>query len=179
MQGRDDDGATPASGLLASLYEELRRLAAAQLRDERRSHTLQATALVNEAYLKLARQDELAIESRESFVRLAGGVMRNVLVDHARARNAAKRGDGWQRVTLSGVDSANADGQVDVLALDAALSELGEMDARMAQLVELRFFGGLSESEAADSLGVSRSSVTRDWRMARAWLAQRLRGDRA
>ena len=173
----DDEPDESTGGLLASLFDELRRLAARQLKHQARGHTLQATALVNEAYLKLAGHEALAGSSREDFCRLAAGVMRNVLVDHARARNAAKRGEGWERVTLSATPGEEASGIVDVLTLHDALEELAEMDERMARLVELRFFGGLSEAEAATSLGVSRSVVTRDWRMARAWLAHKLRGD--
>ena len=119
----------------------------------------------------------LANSSREDFCRLASGVMRNVLVDHARARKAAKRGEGWERVTLSATPGEDPSAIVNVLALHEALTELAAMDERMAKLVELRFFGGLSEAETAVSLGVSRSVVTRDWRMARAWLAHKLRGD--
>ena len=176
MPPHDADKTEPPEGVLASLYDELRRLAAAQLQHQHRSHTLQATALVNEAYLKLAKHESLAASSREEFARLAASVMRNVLVDHARAKNAMKRGQGWERVTLSATPAEDPSAAVDVLALDEALTELAAMDARMAELIELRFFGGLSEAEAAENLGVSRSAVTRDWRMARAWLATKLRG---
>lgn len=178
MSSLPEEAEQPENGLLASLFDELRRLAAAQLQHQRQGHTLQATALVHEAYLKLAEHPSLERGSREEFCRLAAGVMRNVLVDHARARNAAKRGGGWDRVTLSATPGEEPR-EVDVLALDEALCELAEMDPRMAELVQLRFFGGLTEAEAAESLGVSRSAVTRDWRMARAWLAHRLRGDGA
>jgi RNA polymerase sigma factor (TIGR02999 family) len=160
---------------MAALYDELRVLAAAQLRHERVDHTLQATALVNEAYVRLAGRPKLVIENRGEFFRLASSVMRNLLVDHARAHNAAKRGGDWQQLTLSAASDEGSALQVDVLALEEALTELSAVDERVGQLVELRFFGGLSESEAADMLGVSRSVATRDWRMARAWLAHRLR----
>jgi RNA polymerase sigma factor (TIGR02999 family) len=162
---------------MAALYDELHAIAAAQLRQQRSGHTLQPTALVNEAYLRLSGRENIAVESREEFLRLACSVMRNLLVDHARARNAAKRRDASQRITLSAPRDDSASGLVDVLALDEALTELATLDERVARLVELRFFGGLGESEAAQMLGVSRSAATRDWRMARAWLAQRLRND--
>ncbi len=171
-----DSPGTPDQ-LMAVLYDELHAIAAGQLREQRSGHTLQPTALVNEAYLRLAGRQNLAFDSREDFLRLACSVMRNLLVDHARARNTAKRGGAWQRITLSGACDDSASKPVDVLALDEALTELAVLDERVARLVELRFFGGLGESEAAEMLGVSRAAATRDWRMARAWLAQRLRPD--
>jgi RNA polymerase sigma factor (TIGR02999 family) len=168
-----DPSGTP-DDLMAALYDELHAIAAAQLREQRSGHTLQPTALVNEAYLRL-RRGHPAVQNREDFLRLACSVMRNLLVDHARARKSAKRGGAWQRITLSAAHDDSASTPVDVLALDEALTELSAFDERVARLVELRFFGGLGESEAAEMLGVSRAAATRDWRMARAWLAQRLR----
>ena len=164
-----------AAALMPVVYDELRRLAGAQLRDQRPGQTLQATALVNEAYLKLAGHPDLGTGTREEFLRLACRVMRNVFVDHARERNAAKRGGGWQRLTLSAAFEDGSARQLDVLALDEALTELTAMNERMGRLVELRFFCGLDENEAAEVMGVSRAATSRDWRMARAWLAHKLR----
>lgn len=171
-----DSPGTP-DDLMAVLYDELHAIASAQLREQRSGHTLQPTALVNEAYLRLTGRGNSPVQSREEFLRLACSVMRNLLVDHARARNTAKRGGAWQRITLNAARDDSASRPVDVLALDEALTELAVLDERVARLVELRFFGGLGESEAAELLGVSRAAATRDWRMARAWLAQRLRND--
>ncbi len=166
-----------AANLMPVVYDELRRLAGAQLRDQASGQTLQATALVNEAYLKLAGHPELGTANRQEFVRLACRVMRNVLVDHARARNAAKRGGDWQRLTLSAAFDEGSTHALDVLALNDALTELSAMNERMGRLVELRFFCGLNENEAAEVMGVSRTATSRDWRTARAWLAQKLRDD--
>ncbi len=166
---------TDAADLMPVVYDELRRLAGAQLRDHGSGHTLQATALVNEAYLKLAGHPDLPTGDRQSFLRFACRVMRNVVVDHARERNAAKRGGGWQRLTLSAAFDDGSAQQLDVLALDEALTELTAMNERLGRLVELRFFCGLDESEAAEVMGVSRAATSRDWRTARAWLAQKLR----
>lgn len=159
------------------LYDELHAIAAAQLRNQRAGHTLQPTALVNEAYVRLAGRLDVSVRNRDEFFRLACSVMRNLLVDHARARAATKRGQGWQRITLSAASGERQAPPIDILALDEALTELAQLDERVGRLVELRFFGGLGEDEAAAMMGVSRSVVTRDWRMARAWLAQRLRDD--
>jgi RNA polymerase sigma factor (TIGR02999 family) len=164
-----------AADLMPVVYDELRRLAGAQLRGQASGHTLQATALVNEAYLKLAGHPNLEIGNRQEFLLIAGRVMRNVLVDHARARDAVKRGGGWQRLTLSAAFDDGSAHQLDVLALNEALTELTTLNERMGRLVELRFFCGLDENEAAEVLGVSRAAVSRDWRMARAWLAHKLR----
>ncbi len=168
-----------ATDLMPVLYDQLRRLAGAQLRDQPSGQTLQATSLVNEAYLKLAAQPDLAVGSREEFLRLACHVMRQVIVDHARSHNAAKRGGGWQRVTLSAAFDDGSAHHLDVMALDEALGELATLDERMSRLVELRFFCGLDEAQAAEILDVSRASASRDWRMARAWLANKLRDDEA
>jgi RNA polymerase sigma-70 factor (ECF subfamily) len=162
-----------SNALMTAVYEELRRIAGAQLGDRTSGQTLQPTALVNEAYLALAGHPDLPNGSRQEFLRFACRVMRNLIVDHARAREAAKRGGGWQRITLSSV-ADDKDQQFDVLALNEALIELTEMSERMGRLVELRFFCGLDESEAAQVMGVSRASSTRDWRRARAWLAHKL-----
>ena len=157
--------------LLPLVYAELRRIAARQLRHERAGHTLQATALVHEAYLKLAAAGPPAAGDRGHFLAIAARAMRQVLVDEARRRKAAKRGGGLVSTTLSDADQLvdfNAD---DLLALDAALEEL---DERQRQVVELRFFAGMEEEEVAQVLGVSDRTVRRDWVKARAWLYRSL-----
>lgn len=162
--------------LLSRVYEELRGLASAMFRDQRPGGTMQPTALVHEAYLKLVGQ-EIEWVSRGQFFVVATKAMRSILVDHARARGRAKRGGGWQRVSIdaAGETPAPEGGGVPVEAIDAALVELAELDERKARLVELRFFGGLTGEQAADVLGIARSTAAEEWRVARAWLHQRLR----
>lgn len=156
------------------VYSELRRIAAARLRAERDGHTLQPTALVNEAYLKLAASPGADLQDRPHFLAVAARAMRQVLVDHARRRDAAKRGAGVSPVTLTGRGdpAAEAPGldSDELIALDDALDRLDVLDARLRQVVELRFFGGLTDSEIGDVLGVTRRTVQRDWARARAWL---------
>lgn len=155
--------------LVALLYPELRALADRQLRGERANHTLQPTALVNEAYLRLSGLDRMDFQDRGHFVRMAARVMREVLVDHARRRQAVKR-DGGQRVTLTGLQLVAEDADVDALALDAALQRLEQLDPDKARVVELRYFGGLTIEETAEAMGSSPATVKRHWQMARAWL---------
>jgi RNA polymerase sigma-70 factor (ECF subfamily) len=159
---------------MPKVYDELRQLAAVHLRDDRPGHTLAPTALVHEAYVRLAESPAAGIGGRVHFFRLASKVMRQVLVDHARARNAAKRQGGRQRVTLDGGLLPDEQSAVDFLALEDAMVRLEAMSERMARLVELRFFGGLTEEEAADALEISRTQAARDWRTAKAWLASEL-----
>ena len=171
------DGGSEAARreLVAVAYRELKRLAGAQLRSERPGHTLQATALVHEAYLRLVDQDRVAWRNRAQFFAVAARVMRRVLVDHARRRAAGKRGGGQLRVTLDeSVAEAAAGPEVDLVALDAALVELEAMDPELLRLVEARFFGGLTIVETAELLGVSPATVKREWATARAWLRRRL-----
>lgn len=166
------------SDLFALVYDELRGLAGALIRDQRPGHTLQPTALVNEAYVKLLQQTRIRADSRSQFFCLAARVMRQVLVDHARGKGRKKRGGGRHRrveMDASAVsDTPSPVDQMDVLAVDDALSELSKLDVRRARLVELRVFGGLSLDEAADTLGIARSTAALDWRFAKAWLAKRL-----
>lgn len=157
------------------MYSELHRLARRQLGAARDAHTLQATALLHEAFMKLAAHGDGQVRDRAHFAALVSRVMRQILVDHARSKLAERHGGGRARLSLSGV--ADEATEYDVLALDEALRELAELNATKARLVELRFFAGLTESEAADALGMSRAEATRQWRMTRAWLAQRLRDD--
>lgn len=166
--------------LLPAVYAELRRQAQRALRREAAGHTLQPTALVHEAYLRLVSQQPVRLESRAQFFGIAARCMRQVLVDAARTRQAAKRGGGAQAVTLSAVDaagagaSAGADDDVDVLALEEALERLAAMDPEQARLVELRYFAGLTLDETAAALGVSTATVSREWAVARRWLRREL-----
>lgn len=160
--------------LLPLVYDELRRRAAGQLRRDRKDHTLQPTALVHEAYLRLVGQREVDWQCRMHFFALASRMMRRVLVDHARARAAAKRPDASLRVTLdSDLSSVDPRG-CDLLMLDEALSELALLDHRQGRIVELCYFGGLTEDEVAGTLSVSRSTVARELRSAKAWLFRRM-----
>lgn len=172
-RGGDDDA---RDRLVAVLYPELRALAERQLRGERSDHTLQPTALVSEAYLRLSGLDRMDWQDRAHFVHMAARVMRGVLVDHARRRLAAKR-DGGRQVTLTGLDPAAADGSgVDALALDAALARLEQLDPDKARVVELRYFGGLTIEETAAAMASSPATVKRHWQAARAWLFEALSG---
>lgn len=170
----DPDGvADDLDELLPLLYDDLRRLASAAMRGERAGHTLQPTALAHEAYLRLAAQEGCRWTSRRQVLAVAGRVMRRVLVDHARARHAAKRGGDALRVTLSeAIPGAGPD--VDVVALDEALERLGSLDPRAAAIVELRALAGLTVAEVAAALDVSPATVKRDWTVARAWLSREL-----
>jgi RNA polymerase sigma factor (TIGR02999 family) len=161
--------------LLPLVYDELRRLAQHHLRGERVEHTLQSTALVHEAYLRLVKPGSPQIESRAHFFALASQLMREILVDYARSRGAAKR-DWGSRLTLDEAAELSGSKGVDVLALDDALNELARMDPRQSRIVELRFFGGLSIQETSEVLGVSSATVERDWTSARAWLYREIGG---
>lgn len=170
--------ARAAERLAPQVYEELRRLAAVYLRGERPDHTLQPTALVHEAYLRLIDASRVDWCDRAHFFRTAARAMRRVLVDHARARGAEKRAGAWQRITLAGLDPESAGPDFELLALDELLERLAVLHERHAQVVELRFFGGLTIAETAVALGVSETTVEDDWAMARAWLQRQLtRGD--
>jgi RNA polymerase sigma-70 factor (ECF subfamily) len=161
--------------LVPLVYAELRRQASRALRREGEGHTLQATALVHEAWLRLDGQHDARWESRTQFLAVAAQMMRRVLVDHARTRRALKRGGGGTHVTLGDANLAAASpDEVDVLALDDALARLAELDPRKARLVELRYFAGMSIPEAATALGVSQATVGREWAVARMWLRREL-----
>jgi RNA polymerase sigma factor (TIGR02999 family) len=160
--------------LVPLVYHELRKRASGYLRHERVDHTLQATALVHEAFLRLAGRDRVAWQNRGHFYAVAAQMMRRILVDHAREHRAAKRPGAAHRVDLDDRIPAPEPAGLDILMLDEALSELSAIDARQGQIVELRYFGGLSEQEVADTLSVSRATVTREWKRARAWLYHRL-----
>jgi RNA polymerase sigma-70 factor (ECF subfamily) len=173
-EGETDTGlsAEALDELLPLLYQDLRRVAAAAMRGERQGHTLQPTALVHEVYLRLAGQD-VRWRSRRGLLAVAGRVMRRVLVDHARAHHAAKRGGDAVRVTLVD-DAAGVQPDLDLLALDQALSALAELDPRQVEIVELRYFAGLTVAETAVTLGISEATVKREWAVSRAWLLRRL-----
>lgn len=172
---RSRGGDEPAAGLLVPLvYGELRRIAASCLRRERAGHTLQATALVHEAYLRLLKDHSLSFQNRAHFLGIAARAMREILVEHARARDATKRGGERRRITLDEAIAATRDRHVDVLAIHEALERLAALDAQHARLVELRFFGGLTNEEAAEALGVSVATIKRTWSAARAWLYREL-----
>lgn len=170
-----DAGASAA--LIDAVYPELRRLARHYLSGERVEHTLQTTALVNEAWLRLFGKDGVAVNDRSHLVALMATQMRRALVDHARHRNAAKGPGGGVRVTLDDALQLGLRPDDDLVALDEALEHLAAVDARAARVVELRFFGGFEETEAAAALGISIATLKRDWVFARAWLFDRLRGD--
>ncbi len=172
--GQGRPGAVDA--VLPAVYEQLHRIAGRQFGRERQNHTLQPTALVHEAYLKLLDQRHAAWQNREQFFAIAAQVMRRVLVDHARARHAAKRGAGAERVSLDTVAELVAAPAADVLELDDALSRLASFDPRQARVVELRCFGGLSIEETAEAMNLSPTTVKQEWRLARAWLHRALGG---
>jgi RNA polymerase sigma factor (TIGR02999 family) len=156
--------------LVPRVYAELRKLASSYLRRERRDHTLQPTALVNEAFIKLVDQRAVRWQNRAHFFGIAAQAMRRILVDHARAHVADKRGAGDQKVSLDGVDITGAVPNIDLLALDEALTRLASLDAQQARVVELRFFGGLTLEETAEVMKISPATVGREWTMAKAWL---------
>jgi RNA polymerase sigma factor (TIGR02999 family) len=161
------------SRLMEAVYDELRRVARGHLRRERSGHSLAPTALVHEAYLKLVDQRGVRWQNRAHFFAIAARVMRRILVDHARSRAAAKRGEGT-RVSLDGIDVGAAALDIDLIALDDALDRLAAIDARQGELVEMRFFAGLTVEETAAALGVAPITVKRDWALARAWLFRQL-----
>ena len=163
------------SELVDLVWDELRAIAAGFLTDERADHTLQPTALVHEAYLKLFGTTQLGPGDRNVFLGLAARAMRRVLIDHARARATARRGGGWARLNLEGLDHAAHDGDMDALTVHELLERFARVDERAAQVVELRFFGGLTRPEIAGVLGISERTVGEDWFAARAWLTRELR----
>ena len=161
--------------LLPLIYEELRKRAAAYLKRERADHTLQPTALVHEAYLRLAGQNRVNWQNRAHFFGIAAQMMRRILVDHARERQAAKRPGRALRVALNELSAGSMrPPDCELLLLDQALEELSTLDPHQGRIVEMRYFAGLSEGEVAEVLSVSRSTVTREWQAARAWLYRRI-----
>lgn len=172
----DREDGPPAEELFPLVYDELRRLARGYLVRERHGHTLQPTALVNEAYLRLVNLTRINWRGRSHFFAAGANAMKRILIDHARGRGSLKRGEGWYRVTLShevGGDSEGLDAE-QLLGLHRALEGLRELDERQARIAELRFFGGLTVLEVAEVLGVSKRTVEADWTHARAWLRREL-----
>jgi len=163
--------------LVTLVYPELRRIAGRYMRQERPGHTLHATALVNEMYVRLFANATMDWQSRAHFFAAVAREMRHILVDYARARDAKKRPDHRLAISLSDVDVAADDGGEDLLALNEALSRLESIDPRVSRVVELRYFTGLSERDAAEALGISIATLKRDWTFARAWLLAQLRSD--
>lgn len=159
---------------LRAVYHELRSIAASFFRQQAPEHTLQPTALVNEAVLRLLNAESPSWESRKHFISVAAKAMRHILIDHARRKNADKRGGRQERVTLSGVIRSDVAEAIDAIVLDETLTRLAEVDERQARVVELRFFAGLRVAEVAEVLGISTRTVETDWRMARAWLRREL-----
>ena len=165
--------------LFTLVYAELRRIASREMRREQPGRTLQTTALVHEAYLRLLKDASLSFESRAHFLGIAARAMREILIEHARGRGARKRGGGAVRLTLDDVTAPVAAPSIDVLALDEALQRLARLDERHARVVELRYFGGLSVEETAAALDLSPATVKRAWTLARAWLYRELAGEPA
>ena len=161
--------------LMPLVYDELRALAESYLQQERPDHTLQATALVHEAYIRLIRQEDVEWQNRAHFFGVAAQAIRRILVDHARGHERAKRGGGRQRVRLDEDVAPAEQRDLNLLALDEAMKKLADFHQRAARVVELRFFGGLSREEVGEFLGISLRTVGADWRLARAWLRRELR----
>jgi RNA polymerase sigma-70 factor, ECF subfamily len=173
--GEGDEGAFDE--LMPLVYDELRRLARHYISRQRPGHTLQATALVNEAYLRLVDASRVRWQNRAHFFAVSAQLMRRILVDFARARGNLKRGGDLKRISLDGVSEVAAERGADLIALDDALKTLAAMSLRQSQIVELRYFGGLSEQEIAEVLKVSERTVRRDWNLARAWLYRELKSE--
>lgn len=170
---------TATDRLLPLVYDELRALAASYFVRQSAGHTLQPTALVHEVYLKLAASERIEWQGRAHFMAVAARAMRQILINHARDKGAAKRGGDWQRITLEQAVTPRigAGREIDLLALDMALQNLARLSERQARIVELRFFGGLTIDETAHVLGVGTTTVEDDWRLARAWLSHQLKGE--
>jgi len=163
-----------AERLMAAIYDDLKRLAASQLRGERQGHTLNPTALVHEAYIRLINQRNVDWNDRLHFFSIASRIIRRILTDHARERHALKRGGTDRACSIEGLDIAAPERDLDLVALDEAMTELATLSERQARIVELRFFGGLSIPEIAAALSMGSRSVDREWQIARAWLFERL-----
>jgi RNA polymerase sigma-70 factor (ECF subfamily) len=177
MSQEADAGSQPACDELFPLvYAELRRIAAREMRREKPGRTLQTTALVHEAYLRLLKDASLSFENRAHFLGIAARAMREILIEHARARVARKRGGGAERLTLDDLLAPVPSPSIDVLALDEALQRLARLDERHARVVELRYFGGLTVEETAAALSLSPATVKRAWTLSRAWLYRELSG---
>ncbi len=175
LLGQWGDGDRAAlDDLIPHVYDELRRMAHGRMAHERPGHTMQATALVNEVYLKLRNERGAAWKNRAQFFAVAAQLMRRILVDHARQHSSAKRGGGAQQVTLDEAMLVTKDNASEMLAIDEALHKLEQLDKRKSQVAVMRFFAGLTVEESAEALAISAETVARDWRFARAWLRNEL-----
>jgi len=170
-------GRWSAQELIEVAYDDFRRLAHSLMKNEAPDHTLDATAVVNEAYMKLIDQTRVNWAGKTHFIAVGAKIMRRILVDHAKAKNRFKRGGGQQRVSLDFNEPLSPQRDEDLLALDEALIRLATIDQRQAEIVEMRFFGGMTVAEVADILGVSKRTIENDWRMVRAWLKRELSED--
>jgi RNA polymerase sigma factor (TIGR02999 family) len=175
MRGGDREAGDRVAGLV---YEELHRIASREMRHEREGHTLQTTALVHEAYMRLAGAQALEIQNRGHFFAVASQQMRRILVDHARSSGAQRRGGAAIRVDLDKLQLAAAERSIDVILLDESLRELERLEPRAAKVVELRYFGGYTDKEVVEALGVSLATVRREWEFARSWLFDKMQGKR-
>jgi RNA polymerase sigma factor (TIGR02999 family) len=169
-----ESDAVARDAVLTRLYPELKRIAESHMRRERPDHTLQATALVSEFFLDVARNPAFTARTRGQFLKLASVAMRRLLVDYARSHGAEKRGGHLLRIDIDGLEVGCTSPLAEVVAIDELLEQLAVQDLRMAQIVELRFFGGLTNREIADALGINERTVKRDWHVARAWLYERV-----
>jgi len=174
LEELSDGNQDAMAALVPLVYEQLRRLARGHMRRERRMPTLQTTALVHEAYLRLVNQRNVRWQNRAHFFAIAAQAMRRILVSRARAALAEKRGGGGEKIQIDGLDIANPESPVDLVAIDEALQRLAALDPQQGRIVELRFFGGLTVDETADVLQLSAPTVKRDWRTAKAWLRREL-----
>lgn len=175
LQSWKNQDQTARERLMPLVYEELRRLAHHYMRGERQNHTLQTTGLVNEVYVRLAGLDRMQWRDRAHFMAMAATLMRRILVDYARERHSEKRGGDISITSIGDHDAASPERQLDLMALDQALTRLAAFDAQQARLVEMRFFGGLTVEETADVLSLSPTTVKREWASARAWLHHQLK----
>jgi RNA polymerase sigma factor (TIGR02999 family) len=175
LKSAQDGNRQSLDEFLPLVYDELKKIAGYKLSLERKNHTLQATALVHEAYMRMIDQHSVDWKNRSHFFAIASEMMRRILVNYAESHNAKKRGEGNTMISLDDAENlAVAKAEVDLIFLDNALNELAEFDATQAKIVEMKFFGGLTNEEVAEVLGVSDSTVKREWRMARAWLTTKL-----
>ena len=170
----DGDGKAPEE-LLPIVYDELKKLASSYMRNEREGHTLQTTALVHEAYIRLVDWKNVSWQNRAHFFAVAAQLMRKILVDYARSHRAEKRGSGVQKIALDEAITFAAENDLDLLALDEALSMLEKIDQRQSRIIEMRFFGGLTIEETAEVMDLSPATITNEWTMARTWLYSRLK----
>ncbi len=175
MRGGDREAGDEVAGLV---YEELHRIASREMRHEREGHTLQTTALVHEAYMRLAGSESLEIQNRGHFFAVASRQMRRILVDHARSSGAQRRGGSAIKVELDKLQIAAAERSIDVILLDESLKALERLEPRAAKVVELRYFGGYTDKEVVEALGVSLATVRREWEFARSWLFDHMQGKR-